>query len=354
MPVRSEEANRALTITTPLGPDVLLLRGLSGQESVSELFRFQLELAAELGREVAFDRLLGQKATAHLALEGEAKRHFSGICSRFSEAGRDTSFTYYRMEIVPEFWLLTRRSQSRIFQHKSVPDILKLVLAGLSVDYRIEGTFQPRDFVVQYRETDFNFACRLMEEEGVSYYFTHAEDGHKLVLCNTPGGHSEIPGGGEVPFQAQQFGGRQTDQITSWEKTQELRPGKYTLWDHCFELPHKHLEAEKVITDSVQVGTITHKLKVSNNERLEVYDFPGEYAQRFDGVDSGGGEQASEVQKIFEDNKRTTELRMQEGAAGSILIQGNGHCRRLVSGQRFTSTGITTRTAGIVLDLGSA
>ena len=84
-------------------------------------------------------------------------------------------------------------------------------------------------------------------------------------------------------------GNRPEDRIFSWEKVQELRSGKYTLWDHCFELPHKHLEADKPIQESVQVGEVTHKLKVANNDRLEFYDYPGAYAQRFDGIDKGGG-----------------------------------------------------------------
>ena len=79
---------------------------------------------------------------------------------------------------------------------------------------------------------------------------------------------------------------------------------KFTLWDHCFELPHKHLEAEKQISDSVQVGQVTHKLKVGSPDRLEIYDWPARYAQRFDGVGPGGEDRPSDIQKIFQDNQR--------------------------------------------------
>ena len=95
--------------------------------------------------------------------------------------------------MVPEFWKLTKKAQSRIFQHKSVPDILKKVLEGLDVTYEIQGTFHPRDFCVQYRETDFNFASRLMEEEGIYYFFKHTSDGHKMVVANTPQSHPDMP-----------------------------------------------------------------------------------------------------------------------------------------------------------------
>src|SRR5437588_127803 len=83
-------------------------------------------------------------------------------------------------------WLLTKRAQSRIFQHQSVPDILKKVLTGVDVAYEIQGTFEPRDYCVQYRETDFHFASRLMEEEGIYYFFKHTANGHKMVLANSP------------------------------------------------------------------------------------------------------------------------------------------------------------------------
>src|SRR5262245_55049873 len=98
------QADRYLTVTTPLGGDVLLLRGLPGREALSQPFGFQLDLVATNGTEVPFERLLGQKVTAHMGLPDEQRRHFSGICSRVSEGHRDATFTYYRLEVVPQFW----------------------------------------------------------------------------------------------------------------------------------------------------------------------------------------------------------------------------------------------------------
>ncbi len=330
------QADRPLAVTTPLGKDALLLVGFTGQEAVSQLFSFQLDLMAENRQDVAFDKLLGQKITVSLTLPDRKKRYFNGVCNRVIQGVRDKIFTAYRMEIVPQFWLLTRRAQSRIFQHISVPDILKKVLAGLDVEYEIRGTFQPRDFCVQYRETDFNFASRLMEEEGIYYFFKHAADGHKMVVANTPQSHPDMPEMSEIIFEEVEGGMRKEERIYDWQKVQELRSGKYTLWDHSFELPHKHLEADKLIQESVAVGKVTHKLKVGNNEQLEIYDFPGEYAQRFDGIDKGGGEQPSEIQKIFDDNKRTVGIRMQQEAVPGLIIRGASNCRHFVTGHKFT------------------
>jgi type VI secretion system secreted protein VgrG len=329
------QETRPMAVTTPLGKDVLLMVGFTGREGISQLFDFQLDLVAENQTDISFDKVLGQKVAIGLKLPGDKERHFSGICSRLSQGHRDETFTHYRMEVVPQLWLLTRRMQSRIFQHLSVPDILKKVLEGLDVSYEIMGTFHPRDFCVQYRETDFDFASRLMEEEGIYYFFKHTADGHKMVVANTPQSHPDLPEN-KVIYEEAKGGIREEMRIHTWEKTQELRSGKYTLWDHCFELPHKHLEAEKTILDSVPVGAVTHKLKVGNNDKLEIYDYPGAYAQRFDGIDKGGAPKPADLQKIFEDNKRTVEIRMQQEALPSLKIQGAGNCRQFMAGHKFT------------------
>jgi type VI secretion system secreted protein VgrG len=330
------QENRAMEVTTPLGKDKLLLVGFTGQESISRLFSFHVDLLAENNTDIAFDKLLGQKITIRLDLLERDKRHFNGICIRMVQGERGEVFTSYRMEIVPQLWILTKKAQSRIFQQMTVPDILKKVLDGLDVTYEIQGKFHPRDFCVQYRETDFNFASRLMEEEGIYYFFKHSDGSHKMVVANTIQSHTDLPGRSKITYEDVAGGTRDEDRIYDWEKVQELRSGKYTLWDHCFELPHKHLEAEANILDSVQAGKVSHKLKVGGNDKFEIYDYPGEYAQRFDGVDRGGGDRAGDLQKIFEDNRRTTDIRIQEEALPGLTIQGASNCRHFVSGYKFT------------------
>ena len=157
------------------------------------------------------------------------------------------------------------------------------MLDGLDVTFEIQGTFHPRDYCVQYRESDFNFASRLMEEEGIFYFFKHTAEGHKMVVANTPDSHAKFDDDSEKKIIYEEvFGGyRDENRILGWEKIQELRSGKYTLWDHCFELPHKHLEGQTDILESVQVGNIDHKLQVGDNGKLEIYDYPGAYAQRY-------------------------------------------------------------------------
>lgn len=334
MPVYTQ-ADRPLSITTPLGPDKLLLVGVEGREGVSELFRFSLDLLAENAEDIPFEKLLGQKVAALIRLHDDTKRYIAGVVSRVAQGSRDETFTTYRIEVVPQLWFLSRTRRSRIFQTLSAPEILKNVLAGLDVAYELRGTYHAREYCAQYHESDFDFASRLMEEEGIYYFFRHTASGSTLVLADTPQSHSDTSPA-TVVYEEISGGNRPDERVYSWEKIQELRSGKVTLWDQNFELPNKHLDASKAISDTVQVGTVTHKLKTGGNDAFELYDYPGGYANRFDGVDRGGGERASDLQKIYEDNVRTADIRMQEEAVGSVLIHGASTCPQLIPGFRVT------------------
>jgi type VI secretion system secreted protein VgrG len=333
------QANRWLSVTTPLGKDVLLLVGIRGHEAVSELFHFHLDLLAKNDVAIAFDKIVGQAVTVKVSpLPGGPSRFFHGIVNRFSQGRRDETFTQYRAEIVPQLWLWTRKVQSRIFQHLTVPDILKQVLAGLNVAYQFKGAYHQRDYCVQYRESDFAFASRLMEEEGIAYYFTHADGSHQLIVTDDPLKHPDVPGPSPIIYEEVEGGNRPESRVTAWEKTQELRSGKYTLWDHCFELPGKNLQAEQSIQAKVAVGTMTHQLRIGGNEKLEIYQYPGGFAQRFDGVDKGGGDRPDDLVKLFEDNKRTACIRLEQEAMPSLEIRGAGNCVPFVPGHQFTLT----------------
>jgi type VI secretion system secreted protein VgrG len=333
--------DRFLYLETPLGKDTILLTGFSGTEALSELFQFELEILADNHVNVPFDQLLGQRASFGinvLANDSGAERDFDGICISATQGGRDQNFTRYSLTVVPKVWLLTQSFQSRIFQQESVPDILKAVLTGIDADYQLQGTYQPRDYCVQYQESDFHFASRLMEEEGIFYFFEFSEGSHKMILADNPSAHPDIDDQSTLIYEELSGGVRTEERVASWEKVQDLRSGKYTLWDHCFELPHKHLEAQSTVIDSVPVGTVTHKLKVSGNDGLEIFEHPGLYAQRFDGVDKSGSPQPAEIQKIFDDNKRTVGIRMQQAEQPMLLVRGAGNCRQMSAGHKFTLT----------------
>ena len=331
---RYSQSNRPLAITTPLGEDVLLLTSLRGHEAISQLFNFQVDLLAERESEIRFDRIVGQSVSVELRLPTGEKRHFNGLVKRFSQRGRDEVFMHFRAELVPKLWLLTKKVRSRIFQHLSVPDILHEVLSGVDVTFQVKGTYYPRDYCVQYRESDLDFASRVMEEEGIYYFFKHSNTGHQMVVTDLSNSHPPVPGQSKVIYE-EVSGGLQEMRVTAWEKSQELRSGGYTLRDHCFELPANHLEAKENITDSVTVGKVTHKLRIGGNDQLEIYEYPGGYAQRFDGVNRSGAARPEDLEHILEDRDRTVRVRMEREEAASLEIVGTSDCGHFVAGHKF-------------------
>ena len=159
-----------------------------------------------------------------------------------------------------------------------------------------------------------------------------------MVVANYAGRHANSSRTDELIYESVRWRARATrTAITSWEKAQELRSGKVTLWDHCFELPHKHLEAEISIQDAVAAGKSSHKLKVGGNDKLEIYDYPGGYAQRFDGIEQGGGEQPAEIPEDLRgqaSGPSRSAWRRRPPPASSI--SGASNVRHLVSGHTFT------------------
>ena len=294
------QVNRPMRAMTPLGEDELLLAGFTGEETVSRLFTFHLDLLSENGA-IEAQELLGQPITVSVQLGDGSVRYINGIVSRFGAGGRDDDLFHYRAEVVPQLWVLTRRMNSRIFQEMTVLEIVEKVFkdGGLS-EFRIDciGQLVKREFCVQYRETDFDFVSRLLEDEGIYYFFEHEGDKHTMVLANTPNSHPPVPGPATIDFEPQQ----QVDEdvIGEWTKVQELRSGKYTLWDYCFEKPDSHLDAT-----------------VAGDNDLELYEFPGGHQKRED------GEAYARVRLEAEEVLRET-------------LRGAGTCRQMVAGHKFT------------------
>jgi type VI secretion system secreted protein VgrG len=324
------QKNRLLSITTPLGEDFLLINRLTASEEISSLFSFEVELLhaeEQPGYEAtAVDEkaILGQSVTIEINQRDRTKRSLSGMVNRFSYGHRDTRFSYYHATIVPRIWLLTQINQSRIFQHKTVPDILSEVFEGFEVSYEVQGEFKARNYCVQYRETDWDFASRLMEEEGIYYFFEHSDGKHKIILGNTPQSHPDCPSKSDVSFALQVP--EEDDFITSikkWQNDYRLQSGKISFRDHHFQVPSNKLEAAQ-----------PSLFQVAGNDALEIYDFPGGYARKYDDIDRGGGER-SDVQNVFEDKQKRAEIAMQSLDSQYRVITGHSDCSSMTAGYRF-------------------
>lgn len=293
------QTDRALRIETPLGPDTLLLRSLSGQESISQLFRFQLELLSE-DDTISYESIVGQNVSIYVETV-DSHRGFNGFISRFSQGGHDERFTYYRAEMVPWLWFLTRKADCRIFQHMAAPDIIKKVFKGLTfaqVEFRLYKSYRERDYCVQYRETDFNFVSRLMEEEGIYYFFEHSPDGtqHTLVLADDAAAHKPCPGQPKARCDFASGGWRGEDLISEFRIEQEYRPTAWTHTDYNFETPSTNLIAT-----------------VQDESTYEIYDYPGFYSKKSDGSD-------------------LAKVRLQETVAFKQRVSGKSNCRCFTAG----------------------
>jgi type VI secretion system secreted protein VgrG len=270
------QQDRLVSLGTPLGKDVLLVESLEGTEAISSLFRFQLVLVSEK-RDIALKDVVGQNVTIAIELPGKKYRFLNGFVSKFAQGDVDSRVSHYYAEVVPWLWFLTRTTDCRIFQRKSVPDIIKQIFNDLGLtDFKLQlqGSFEPREYCVQYRESDFNFVSRLMEEEGIFYFFEHTNAKHTLILGNDPAVHQPCPNQAQAKYGYMTGGVQDKDMITRLHIEQELQPGKFTLTDYYFQTPSNSL---KVSTPSA--------VNVGGNGKLEVYDYPGPYAKRFDGDD---------------------------------------------------------------------
>jgi len=239
---------RRATVTSPLGNDALTLLSLSGSEALGEPFSYELELLSERA-DIVLAELVGQPLCVKLQLTGDTPREFSGIVTRFSQSGARGRYSLYTAELRPWFWLLCHTKNSRIFEGKTVPDlVLELFRDAGFTDFvcLLGNEYRSWDYLVQYRESDFNFISRLLEQEGIYYFFQYLDGKHALVLADTPDSHTVEVGFEEVPFLPPQSNPlqRERDHIHAWRVSRQVRPGKYSSKDFNFEMPSVDLKAE--------------------------------------------------------------------------------------------------------------
>lgn len=327
---KTTQQDRLLRITTPLEDDYLLLESFSVTEGLSRLYAIETVLLHEEddpgAKPTVIDpkKLIGQSATIEVTQNDDTLRTFSGMISRFSQGRRDTRFTFYHMQIVPVVWVLTQNSQSRIFQHKTVPDILDAVFKGFEVNIQLKREYKPRNYCVQYRESDFDFASRLMEEEGIYYYFVHADGAHKMIIADAPDAHQICPSKNDIPYFVVHEEGPFVTKILRWDTDYAIRAGKVTFWDHNFQYPGKKLEA-----------SLTSQFDLGINKQIEVYDFPGGYARKYDGISSSNGDTPDDLQNIYTDNKMTAQNAMEALDMRYKTNVGESDCCSLTAGHRF-------------------
>lgn len=231
--------DRLLDFTSPAGKDVLLVERFSGVEGVSELFRYEIDLLAETGTSVDPKTIVGENVCLTIAANDQGtKRYFNGIVCSFEMSGSDEELESYRALMVPKLWLLTLNTNTRVFQDKTVLDIIKAVLQpyGITPTENTSGTYAPLEYCTQYRETDFDFVSRLMEQYGIFYYFQHSESDHKLVLEDTSSKLSDcaIQNTFKYSPEGSRGEGFYDFVIEDIRLRSTLVTGKHTAWDYSF------------------------------------------------------------------------------------------------------------------------
>ena len=297
--------NRHIRIDTPLAPDTLLLESFDAEEVISQLFSIRARLLSENG-DVAFGGIVGKPVT--IRIEATAgPRFFHGIVKRFRHLGVAEQNLYrYEAEIVPWLWLGTQSTNCRIFENISVPDILAEVFGAYpEADFEdgLDDTYEPRIFCVQYRETDFQFVSRLMEEEGIQYFFEFENGAHRLVLADRPTRNLACPLQPTATLNELAPGSAPEEVVTSFSLEQQVTTERVVFRDYNFETPSETLQVDK-----------------GPDHVLERYDYPGEYE-----VEPAG--------------QRYALIRHQEQKAFEQIGMGSSFCRGLTPGFRFELTG---------------
>jgi type VI secretion system secreted protein VgrG len=308
---------RAFRLITPLGTDVLLLQGFTAREAISSPYLISVEAVSE-NPAISADELLMQPVTVEVYThQGELARHFHGLVRSFTRTGRRAEYlTGYRMEVVPRFWFLSLRRDVRIFQDKNVPDIVAEVLQerGITFDNRLQKSYPVREYCVQYRESDLNLVSRLLEGEGIHYYFEHTDSGHTMVLGDSAGGFDPCVDGGSIRFAVPGEDDPGGEVVTRFTRSHRMHSGKVTLADY------DHVDPSASLRPSVTA---------SNPESVdfgEFYDYPGLDVTR-DGLE------------------RYADLRLRALEQFAVVGNGTSVARVFRSGTRFTLEGHEDRAS---------
>lgn len=320
MPAAPGQTKRLASFTTPSGPDVFSLLKFEAREALSELFVYQVE-AVSASENADLQSLIGEKCAIKMTLKNGTNRVFNGVLVEAEWLGREGDLDRYRFVLRPWLWLLSQRSDCRIFKNKNAVDIIKQIFGkegSASFEDRVSEPPPEIDYCVQYRESDLDFVLRLMEKYGIYYYFKHTDGDHKLVLSDARSSHDAVtpsteptyggPGGAFpfLPVAGSQR--RDIEHVAQWSTQRRLRTGKVELKDYDFE------KSTSDLTARAEDG-------FPRTKAYEAFDYPGAYPDR------SKGEKLARIQTQAE--QAQDERRLAIGEAPSLnpgtLMTLSGH-----------------------------
>ena len=232
-----------LSISSPFGDNDLLLDALEGSEGLSELFCFQLHMRSA-STSLDPKLIIGETVTVNIQVPGGALREVSGMVSRFMQSGFDKDFAVYQAELVPQCWLLKLSRDRKIYQNQTPVQVITSVLTDFDITMKdsLAATYDAVDYIVQYDETAFDFITRLMQLNGIFYFFTFSGGQHTMVLADDSSAFEPCPGAETVRFfpESSQFNPLDTVVTFSLESTVQLKT--VTSNDYDFKTPSTSLE----------------------------------------------------------------------------------------------------------------
>jgi type VI secretion system VgrG family protein len=362
------DKTRNMRFTSPAG-ESLLLTELRGFEGISKLYEFELKLQSPLsqplnvfelvGSEVRVDIELPSPEWIQMEVDGQLpnarSRRFCGFIESATELYADDHFQYYQLSMRPRLWYLTQSSTCQIFQERAAPDILKSILQDIHAHYQLCNDYRRRPYCVQYNESMYEFACRIMEEEGIFFYFEHEYEGQddeerlrgeRLVVTDAVEDLPLIASDcnlatqqlydcdGLVRYEPGEGGTRDELRITAWNLSQRIVSTKSIVRDQSFQLPDQTLEAEEEIPESVEVGERQFTLHRSP-QSLERFEYPGGYAKHHDGIDPSGSDRSANMRRVFDENQETAKRRVDQQVWRAIDASGTSDCLHLKHGHKL-------------------
>jgi len=301
------QATRPIAITTPLGDNVLGLRSIVVKEQISRPFVIEAQFSS-LDPDINFDHIVGHPVIVSLILASGQKRLWHSLVRRFTFIGRHEQYFHYQATLVPWLWALTRTADCRIFQEQTVPDIVQKVLrdGGWSdFELRLSGNYSTWEYCVEYRETDFNFVSRLLEQEGIAYHFKHSADKCMLVLGDEKAAYDPLADFAELYYRPDTAEERLQDTITSWNVDREVQPTKYALNDYNFTVPRQSL---------LGVAQVSRAHAINDGK---IFDYPGEYS-------------------VVGEGERLAEVRLEELQVGLETVRAETSCLAVTAGALFS------------------
>jgi type VI secretion system secreted protein VgrG len=324
MPTYSQDG-RPFRLETPLGKDVLLLVRWHGEEHVSRLYKFTVE-AWSTQSAIEVQQLLLQSVSLKLRLADDSERTIGGIVTRFVNAGTaPNGLTAYHLDIAPPHWMLAVGRTFAIFQEMPVPDILDQVFEGFDVGKELSDSYNRRQYCFQYRETKFDFASRLMEQEGIWYRFDHSVSPPRLVMAS---GNSAA----RTEWGLSELLANRTDDVNEALLNAYLvhapYVGKTQTRTYSEFLSQKNMREE--------ASAIGGGKRFKPPAALLEYVFDQQLAAHRQGVTPGGSEDGGNLQQIFPENERNARLRQEAEETQGLRLFGTTTHLGLTAGAKVT------------------